>query len=536
MASETLDDTPSSTATPVEASVPAVAPTTERTRQKRPRAAVDPGTPKGDGDGGKGPSSMTPLAKKGRVEEGEEGASDNERSATPPPAGEASNSRPSTPSQDVSPSKPPATEGKDTKKLRERVAAMKPPGQTGETEEGSTQDVEIAEVADEVSASAAKLGDEQEAKETKDVEIAEVAAEVGKSAEQLAQQDERKEQDDMEGIGKGESKEVADTAAEVAESAATVQAKDEKIADAASEVAESAKEVPEPTPAPTPKTNTSGQPSFSSYSSTASPFAAFASTSSPLASVPAPAKPSAEQQKPKTKSTFSAAPFAASSIPPAVPPASTTDKPASTEPAATASASTPFTKAAPTTNLAAASPFSAFASTSGFAAAGKSGASSAFSAFSATPSAFTAVPSADSGATTSSASPAPADAEEKRIYTEQEVVTGEEEEETVHSVRCKLFAMHEGNWVERGTGPFKVNQTKKEGKHNARLVMRADATHRLLLNAPLFREFVIDVSNEKYVRFTVITGDGPTSYMLRTANATAAQNLVQAVRDKAATL
>lgn len=39
----------------------------------------------------------------------------------------------------------------------------------------------------------------------------------------------------------------------------------------------------------------------------------------------------------------------------------------------------------------------------------------------------------------------------------------------MHSVRCKLFAMHEGNWVERGTGPFKVNQTKKEGKHSARL-------------------------------------------------------------------
>lgn len=136
---------------------------------------------------------------------------------------------------------------------------MKPPGQTGEIEEGSTQDVEIAEVADEVSASAAKLGNEQEAKETKDVEIAEVAAEVGKSAEHLAQQDERKEQDEMEGIGKGESKEVADTAAEVAESAANVQAKDERIADAASEVAESAKEVPEPTPAPTLKANTSGQ-------------------------------------------------------------------------------------------------------------------------------------------------------------------------------------------------------------------------------------------------------------------------------------
>lgn len=46
--------------------------------------------------------------------------------------------------------------------------------------------------------------------------------------------------------------------------------------------------------------------------------------------------------------------------------------------------------------------------------------------------------------------------------------------------------------------------------------MRADATHRLLLNAPLFREFSIEVSNEKYVRFTVIgNGSNPISYMLR---------------------
>lgn len=45
--------------------------------------------------------------------------------------------------------------------------------------------------------------------------------------------------------------------------------------------------------------------------------------------------------------------------------------------------------------------------------------------------------------------------------------------------------------------------------------MRADATHRLLLNAPLFRGFSIAVSNEKYVLFTAIEGDHPTSYMLR---------------------
>ena len=45
--------------------------------------------------------------------------------------------------------------------------------------------------------------------------------------------------------------------------------------------------------------------------------------------------------------------------------------------------------------------------------------------------------------------------------------------------------------------------------------MRADATHRLLLNSPLFKEFFIEVSNEKYVRFTIIEGSEPISYMAR---------------------
>lgn len=152
------------------------------------------------------------------------------------------------------------TEGKDTKKLRERVAAMKPPGQEGDAATGSKGDVDIANVAAEVSSSAAKLGNEQEAKEEQDVEIAEVAAEVGSSAQELDKRDERPIQDTEAGHGAGDSKETADAAAEVAESAAHIQATDEQIADTAEEVAEAAKAAPEPTPAPTPKPATASQP------------------------------------------------------------------------------------------------------------------------------------------------------------------------------------------------------------------------------------------------------------------------------------
>lgn len=54
--------------------------------------------------------------------------------------------------------------------------------------------------------------------------------------------------------------------------------------------------------------------------------------------------------------------------------------------------------------------------------------------------------------------------ENKRVYTERETHTGEEGDKVVHNVRAKLFAMQDGNWVERGMGPLKVNLTKKDGE------------------------------------------------------------------------
>lgn len=211
-------------------------------------------------------SALTEIPRR-RVGGDDDVGSDSGRTGSPPPAAAPSSSRPATPPAAFAPVDPPATEGKDTKQLRERVQALKPPGQAAEGAGAGNEaarahdvDVEIAEVAGEVSTSAAKLGDEQDKKEAKDVEIAEVAAEVGKSAQNLAKEDEREMQDVADGVGEGVSKETADVAAEVGESAAKVQAQDEKIADAASEVAEAATAAPEETPAPAPKPSTAVAP------------------------------------------------------------------------------------------------------------------------------------------------------------------------------------------------------------------------------------------------------------------------------------
>jgi len=44
-----------------------------------------------------------------------------------------------------------------------------------------------------------------------------------------------------------------------------------------------------------------------------------------------------------------------------------------------------------------------------------------------------------------------------------QVTTGEENEETVHQVRGKLFMLLEGQWKERGTGMLKINVRRDDG-------------------------------------------------------------------------
>lgn len=83
------------------------------------------------------------------------------------------------------------------------------------------------------------------------------------------------------------------------------------------------------------------------------------------------------------------------------------------------------------------------------------------------------------------------------------VETGEDGEEVHFSSRARLY-FYDGAWKERGTGTFKINirilatessetsevdveaQTSTS-RRKARLLMRADATHRVILNSPVFK-------------------------------------------------
>jgi Ran-binding protein 3 len=49
------------------------------------------------------------------------------------------------------------------------------------------------------------------------------------------------------------------------------------------------------------------------------------------------------------------------------------------------------------------------------------------------------------------------DGDPKAQFSEQDVMTGEEDENTIYSVRGKLFSLHDDSWKERGTGLLKLN-------------------------------------------------------------------------------
>lgn len=79
------------------------------------------------------------------------------------------------------------------------------------------------------------------------------------------------------------------------------------------------------------------------------------------------------------------------------------------------------------------------------------------------------------------------------LLSQQPPETGEEGESTVWTGRAKLYTMSgEGSsraWQERGSGNFKFNVTDEEPK-KARFVLRADGTHRLLLNAAVTKKMI----------------------------------------------
>ncbi|KAH9893564.1 hypothetical protein C8Q73DRAFT_697466 [Cubamyces lactineus] len=122
------------------------------------------------------------------------------------------------------------------------------------------------------------------------------------------------------------------------------------------------------------------------------------------------------------------------------------------------------------------------------------------------------------------------DEEKKLNLQEQEVHTGEEEEETVYQVRGKLFTLSTQNqWKERGTGTLRLNVRREDGG-GARLIMRKEAVYTVLLNATLFKGMRCFLAQDpRYIRFSVIEGSTTTHYNLRVQTAKMAEELLEEI-------
>ena len=116
------------------------------------------------------------------------------------------------------------------------------------------------------------------------------------------------------------------------------------------------------------------------------------------------------------------------------------------------------------------------------------------------------------------------------------VLTGEENEDTRYSVRAKLYVLDAHNaYKERGLGLLKINVRKEDGS-GARLgpnfpilvsriltreyiVMRADAVHRLILNAALFNGMSVTTGPDpKYIKLASMEGGKAVNYAIRVSS------------------
>ncbi|KAL1917299.1 uncharacterized protein VTP21DRAFT_4955 [Calcarisporiella thermophila] len=120
----------------------------------------------------------------------------------------------------------------------------------------------------------------------------------------------------------------------------------------------------------------------------------------------------------------------------------------------------------------------------------------------------------------------------KSTLQEQEVITGEEDEEMLHQLRAKLYAMDdERQWKERGVGNLRINVSKENPKA-ARLVMRADGVLRVILNVAIFSGMSCELSQEKFVRLIAFENSKPVHFAIKAPNKNAALDLFEAIQDR----
>lgn len=107
-----------------------------------------------------------------------------------------------------------------------------------------------------------------------------------------------------------------------------------------------------------------------------------------------------------------------------------------------------------------------------------------------------------------------------------DAITGEEDEETVFQGDFKLFIwdLPTSNWIEKGRGQLKLNDSINQIEKRSRVIMRLSGTLRIVLNVALDGEkFKVIANSKDSLRFT----DGQNLWAARGSNADQLKNLIE---------
>ncbi|XP_064259602.1 ran-binding protein 3-like isoform X2 [Passer domesticus] len=126
---------------------------------------------------------------------------------------------------------------------------------------------------------------------------------------------------------------------------------------------------------------------------------------------------------------------------------------------------------------------------------------------------------------------------DKILLDKVEVITGEEAEQNVLQINCKLFVFNKLSlsWTERGRGSLRLNDTSsnKHGMLQSRLIMRNQGSLRLILNTQLWEQMVIKRANRKSLCFTATDQeDHSVQVFLTQASSTDTEHLYAAIHHR----
>uniref|UniRef100_A0A1L8DCN8 RanBD1 domain-containing protein n=1 Tax=Nyssomyia neivai TaxID=330878 RepID=A0A1L8DCN8_9DIPT len=120
---------------------------------------------------------------------------------------------------------------------------------------------------------------------------------------------------------------------------------------------------------------------------------------------------------------------------------------------------------------------------------------------------------------------------QKRKYEEVETITGEEDENNILDINCKLFTFIASTYEERGRGSLRLNDPKRGTTNGtSRVVFRAAGSHRVLLNTKIWHEMVAERASQKSMRLTAIDSSGQIKVYLAMARPSDIDTLYMALQ------